>query len=203
MATIKDLYDAIKKTDVAKSPFEGVSYDLTYNDLLGLPKGDPKASSYDGNFTVLSPFPTIPKEKEDKTLETFAYDGGKMPIEQTFKAVIREGIKLSTEQNTLFIDMTDLDQNSSAFFTEGGKESIAQAIADQLNDKSLANVKPVVRFLRGTPDQTSDAKFWNSRQSTFASMFWQKDEHGNIVPLIHNDKAELHIGFYSPSLGLP
>jgi len=195
MASINDLYKAIKKIDIDKSPFEGVTYDLTYNDILGLP-GDEK-------LTVLSPFPTIPKEKEDKTFETFQYEKGKMPIEQAFKAVLREGIKLSTEQNTLFIDMADLDENSSTFFTEGGQESVAQAIAAQLNDPSLANVKPVIRFVRGMPDQTIDANFWNSRRPNFESIFWQKDEQGNIVPLIKNDKAELHIGYYSPSFKLP
>ena len=203
MASIDGLYKAIKKIDVAKSPFDGVSYDLTYNDILGLPEGDPKASPDDGKFTVLSPFPSIPKENEDKSLATSPIEEGKMPIEQAFKAVLREGIKLSTEQDTLFVDITDLDQNSSAFFTEGGKDSVSQAIADQLNDPSLADVKPVIRFLRGMPDQTIDANFWNSRQPNFERIFWQKDEHGNTVPLIRNDKAELHIGFYSPSFRLP
>jgi hypothetical protein len=203
MASIDGLYSAIKKIDIAKSPFEGVSYDLTYNDILGLPTGDPKACPEDGKFIILSPFPSIPTETKDNKFVRTTCAAGEMPIEQAFKAVLREGIKLSTDQDTLFIDITDLDQNSSTFFTEGGKESIVQAIADQLNDPSLANVKPVIRYLRGMADQKIDAGFWNSRQQNFEKMFWQNDEQGNMVPLIKNDKAELHIGFYSPSFKLP
>lgn len=199
MASIQELYQTIKKIDTAKSPFEGVSYDLTYNDKLGLPDGDPNASPDEGNFTVLAPFPAIPKDIEARR----QLDAGKTPIEQAFKAVVREGVKLSKDQDTLFIDLTDLDANNVDLFTEGGKDSVAQAIANAVNDPSLANVKPVIRFVRGTPDETIDAEFWNSRRPNLEKIFWQPDDQGNTVPLITHDKAELHIGFYSPSFRLP
>jgi hypothetical protein len=159
MASIIDLYKAIKKIDLYKSPFEGASYDLTYNDTLGLPKveGYPDVES----FTVLAPFPRMPKQNEDKTFEPFKYKAGKMPIEEAFKAVLKKGVELSKDQDSLFIDIADLDQENSDFFREGGykpeeNDSVAIAMGTILNDESLVHLKPIVRFLRGTPDQIDD-----------------------------------------------
>jgi hypothetical protein len=138
------------------SPFEGVSYDLTKNDILGLP-----GSSQPG-LIVLSPFPTIPKEHADGKLESFDSKPGQMPTEQAFKDVLREGIKLSAGQDTLFIDLADLDTDNTELFTEGGNNSVAQAIADQLNSDELKNVKLVIRWVRGTFEGSVGEKFWTA-----------------------------------------
>lgn len=191
MASIRALYDEIKKIDLAGSPFEGTAYDITFNDSLGLPGGSP--------FIVLSPFSSLPPD--DAAFKDVSYAAGKMPIQEAFKAVLREGQKLSTGQNTLFIDIADLDENDTSFFTEGGVDSVADAIADLVNNQVPPSVKPVIRFLRGTPDQVDD-NFWKSRQPNIEAIFWKNDGNGNTIPRITHQKAELHVGYYSPNFKL-
>lgn len=192
MTSIKELYNAIKKVDLAGSPLEGTAYEMTYNDTLGLPSGSP--------FIVLAPFSSLPQN--DETFAKVSYVAGKMPIQEAFKAVLNEGLRLSTGQDTLFIDIADLDQNDTSFFTEGAANSVAEAIADLVNNQVPANVRPVIRFLRGTPDNEVDDNFWKSRQPNIEAIFWKNDDNGNMVPRITHQKAELHIGFYSPNFKL-
>jgi hypothetical protein len=52
MTSIKDIYNIVKKIDLAGAPFEGAAYDLSYNDFLGLPS--------DSCFLVVALFGNMP-----------------------------------------------------------------------------------------------------------------------------------------------
>jgi len=210
MPKITDIYNFIKHSDLEPSRFEGLAYGITNNDCLGLPGGHP--------FTVLAPstpfgeaaFNNLKVDVQGKPAPIVA---GKMPIQETFKAVLTKGYDLSKDQTTLFIDIADLDDDdtgnpknsgNTVFFTEGDdeKRSVAEAIATLVNNVP-ANVKPVIRFLRGasTTNNLNDGTFWEIRRPGIEAIFW-KNEGGQLVPRITHPSAELHIGYYSPNFEL-
>ncbi|KAK5654251.1 hypothetical protein OQA88_7426 [Cercophora sp. LCS_1] len=197
MPTIHDIYKAIKETDVDPSHFEGLSYGITYNDRLGLPKG--------GDFLVVSPFGKLPADDAAFARASDQYDEGKMPIQEAFKDVLIKGNDLSADQTTLFIDIADLDDDNgnTVFLTEGGADSIAETIAGLVNEleKSRPGVTPVIRFLRGASGKVSvDDAFWNSHRPGIEAMFWKTDDSGKeLVPRITHPNAQFHIGYYSPN----
>ncbi|KAK0616637.1 hypothetical protein B0T14DRAFT_482960 [Immersiella caudata] len=202
MPKITDIYNVIKRSDRDTAKFDGLAYGITNNEILGLPNG--------GAFTVLSPSSPFGAA----AFKTAAVAPGKMPIQQAFKDVLIKGYERSKDQTTLFIDLADLDDEGDSgknnpgnpiFFTEGDKEgtSIAQAIADLVN-KLPHNVKPVIRFLRGTSTTGTvdkDGEFWNVRRRGIEAIFW-KVEGGELVPRITHPDAELHVGYYSPNFKL-
>jgi len=196
MPTIKDIYNVIKRGDGDPERFQGLAYGITLNDSFGLPDHSP--------FLTVSPFGHLPISDADYAETVKTYGEGLMPIQKAFKKVLTEGYKLSKEQTTLFIDIADLDDDdaNTAFLTEGGTESIAQAIAN-LVKQVPDNVTPVVRFLRGTHQSVIQIEtFWNTRRPGIEAIFWKKDSNNQLVPLILHPKAELHVGYYSPNMTL-
>lgn len=209
MPKITDIYNYIKNSDLDPAHFEGLAYGITNNDILGLPGGGP--------FTVLSPSSPF-GEAAFKAATKLNRDGkpagilpGKMPIQEAFKAVLVKGYELSKDQKILFIDISDLDDDygkssgNPIFFTEGDKEgtSVAEAIASLVN-KVPHDVKPVIRFMRGTSTGgrvDMDGEFWQIRRPGIEAIFW-KVEDGNLVPRITHPSAELHVGYYSPNFKL-
>lgn len=178
--------DLDRDPDPSASPFEGLAYGITHNDSLGLPGGP---------FTVLAPFSRLPHGDAAS-----AFAEGKMPIQQAFKAVLAKGYELSSNQETLIIDMPDLaDGNAdTVFFTEGGTNSVADAIAGLVN-KVPTSVAPIIRFLRGAyVPVVDDQGFWNSRRPGIEAIFWKHDGQ-QVSPHITHPKVELHLGYWSPN----
>ncbi|KAK0645825.1 hypothetical protein B0T16DRAFT_445977 [Cercophora newfieldiana] len=199
MPSINDVHKVIKQADVYPADFDGLTYGITYNDILGLPGGSP--------FIVLSPFGSLPSDDKAYTAAAATYAEGQMPIQKTFKEVLTKGNALSAGQETLFIDIADLDDDNdisnTTFFTEGGENSIAEAIAHLVNTQVPATVTPVIRFLRGTHNAATGEPFWKSRQASIEAIFWKTDNNGkDLVPRITHPKAGLHVGFYSPNFNL-
>jgi hypothetical protein len=122
-----------------------------------------------------------------------------MAIQETFKAVLSHGIELSAGQDTPFIDIADLDENDTSFFTEGGADSVAESIVAAVN-RIPTNLRPVICFLRGTPDGI-DEGYWKSRQPSIEAILWER-YGGNVTPRITHPNAELHYGIYSPNFKL-
>jgi hypothetical protein len=192
MPTIQELKDVIKKHDGAPGIFYGLSYHITHNESLSLPDGS--------RFLTVSPFGHLPKP-EDYKKAVGGYAEGKMPIQDTFKQVLIQGYALCKDQATLIIDISDLDDDlgNTVFLTEGGKSSVAHAIAD-LVEQVPHDFTPVIRFLRGTHQpQFKIEEFWKTRQPGIEAIFWRK-EGNQLIPLITHPKAEFHIGYYSPNM---
>ena len=202
MPKITDINNVIKSSDRDTAKFDGLAYGITNNQILGLEK--------DGAFTVLSPSSPFGAA----TFEATKFAPGRMPIQESFKNVLSNGYDLSKDQKTLFIDIADLNDDddnnpknsgNTIFFTEGDKEgtSVAGAIASLVNTVPH-DVKPVIRFLRGTSTTLTvdkDGEFWNIRRPGIEAIFW-KVEGGDLVPRITHPNAELHVGYYSPNFKL-
>jgi len=174
MPTIQDLYDVSKTVDTDSAPFEELTYDISNNDILGLPSDSQSPSLTIAPFGKFLPNAQAFAEAANNSAP------GKMPIQQAFKAVLQEGYKLVSEgphQDTIIIDIADLDDENKdlsdvSFFTEGDKDSIARALADLVNSIPV-DVKPVVRFLRGSAVKEFNlAHFWNdTRRPSIEALF--------------------------------
>ena len=191
MASLNDLEDRLRKLD-ATAPkdtrLEGIAFEKSYNDKLGLPT----LPAVDGeeispDFLVWFPWrnwKTWP-DKDKKAPDT-TYPSA---VQAAFKDVLRAG----SDPSKCFIDLLTLNP-AAEFFNEGQTKSVANAIADIVN-KTDDSVQTVIRFLAGTEDNIEADTIWSQNKEKFEQMFWR-----NGQPLIDkNKKAKLYVGYYSPS----
>jgi hypothetical protein len=199
MTSLSELLEAIRGIDTKekvtdkfskhygeiKYTFEGLSYELTTQNELGVPVNDKE-------FLVLAPFGQWDK-KELKA--------GSSPLEEAFKTVLREGAiaAVKSKLETVYIDITTLEGEVGQFFQDGSSSSnsVAKTIIDVVNGE-LKDVPTVIRILVGCFNK----KVIQDELKTFQQIFWE-DSSADAKPLIRNENASLHVGYYGPNFEIP
>ena len=181
MASIDELERRLKDIDSTASPdsrLEGITFEKTYNESLGL-KPDNVS-----DFKVFIPWRSWP--------------AGALPEKTEFPSALQEAFKdvlsKGSDRSSCFIDLHTLNPNLEFFKEPDALSSVAKAIA-QVIDNTDESVTPVVRFLAGSDENKTNEQFWHDYGKTFEDVFWPNGE-----PLVKHKKARLYVAYYSPNL---
>ena len=189
MASLKSIADYLDSLDTitvnnrAQHVLKGMSYDLTFNESLGLGDGKP--------FHVSQPYAQWPKNLKD------APTSFESPLAIGFKDVLKAGLTASKKDGQVFIDIASLAGGWPTYFhgthedADTRKEDLATAVGRMI--KALPDsATPVIRVLLGMRGKTEGS--WQQQlQDEFRSIFWPNDQ------CILHKNAQVHVGFYSPS----
>ena len=178
--SIRDLEGLLKGLDSTASKdtrLEGVAFEQTYNESLGLPGQTP-------DYLVFIPWRKWPG---DPLPQGTHYPSA---LQEAFKDVLKHG----ADPKTCFIDIITLNPHAEFFNEPGTTECVADAIADAI-DQTDESVTPVIRFLAGTEDNKTAETVWNENKAKFEAIFWRDGK-----PLVKKNKhARLYVGYYSPN----
>ena len=187
LANLASLLDALDLDKDGNHVLKNTSYGLTFNDSLGFDIKDA------ADFYVSQPYISWPEDL-NKAPTNF-----ESPLAIAFKDVIEKGLAASTTNNgKVIIDIASLAGEWPGFFLEthtkalGTNENLAQAFGRMVRDSIAKEATPVIRVLLGQRGKEKDA--WQSQlQEEFKKLFWPDNK------CILHSKAEVYIGFYSPS----
>jgi hypothetical protein len=187
MASLAYLADRLNELDVAadgKHILQGISYGLTFNESLGFTGPE--------DFHVSQPYKPWP---EDLSKAETSFESS---LAIALKDVLERGIAASTTTTGhFFIDMTSLAGGWSGYFSgthtgaDPNQDDLATVFGKLVNTIPK-EVTPVIRILLGMRGRPK-GDWQRELEGDFRNLFWK---NGNCI--LH-PKAEVYVGFYSPS----
>jgi hypothetical protein len=190
MSSLTDLLNRIKSLD-PNGTLDGKSYGLSYNESLGFKDAGLK------DFHVGIPYDPWPADIK------FAKADFESALAVAFKDTVRTGLNASSQKDgdRILIDITSLAGSWQSFFlwrdkdTSGNSEhSVAKEFGKLINSLPVKTT-PIIRILLGQVNPKGVDDVWeNGLRGEIEDIFW----HGN-TPTITHAKAEIHVGYYSPS----
>lgn len=190
LAGLAKLLDALDLNKDKNHVLRNISYGLTFNESLGFNIKDA------ADFYVGQPYTSWPEDL-NKAPTNF-----ESPLAIAFKDVIETGLAASrTNNGKVFIDIASLAGEWPGFFLNtytkalGINENLAQAFGRMVRDNIAKDATPVIRVLLGQrgKEKNATSTWQNQLQEEFKQLFWPDNK------CILHSKAEVYIGFYSPS----
>ena len=194
MTSIDDLERRLEQIDSnfdKETQLKHWSFEKTQNNSFGV-AGSP-------DFTVFLSFDPkwpdrelVPGKPSDEVPTHFPN-----PLQNAFKQVVKAGE--DPEKRLCFIDLASLNP-ASDFFTEGGEQSVADALISAVDKIIDPEVRPVIRIVCGDWDDKASPEHWQddgSWRQTFEKIFWDSDGKSRLQ---HNTNATLCVGYYRPVL---